>query len=148
MDCTIFIWSVPSSSDSSMSVNLTAAVWPLQLLPNPQRAMCVNRGSLNVETVYLLRHKRTSTNITTTNCIFFFFSHKRRYRSVTWRHLWALFWETCYFFFFLNKKKKKKKKATESVIHQSPFLSWSWFLFRLLGESLWSVVWCRGERAA
>lgn len=53
MDRTIFIWSVPSSSDSSMSVNLTGAqpklylaVWPQQLLPNPQRAMCVNGGAL------------------------------------------------------------------------------------------------------
>lgn len=114
MEHTLFIWSVPSSSDSSMSVNLTGAqpklylaVWPQQLLPNPQRAMCVNGGALmwklficyDTENIHKY-HNNILYLLLGPFFFFFFFFHK-------WRDVASsvsAFRETCYFF----KKRFKK----------------------------------------
>lgn len=123
MEHTLFIWSVPSSSDSSMSVNLTGAqpklylaVWPQQLLPNPQRAMCVNGGALmwklficyDTENIHKY-HNNILYLLLGPLFFFFFFFHK-------WRDVASsvsAFRETCYFF------KKRLKKISNRVSDSS-----------------------------
>lgn len=91
MDHTILIWSVPSNSDSSTSVNLTGAEALFGSLtsaapPQPSASHVRQRGSLNGETVYLLWHRehpQISQQHTVSAQPFFFFLFSFSISAVT-----------------------------------------------------------------
>lgn len=105
--------------------------------------------NLYVETLFAVT-LRISTNITSRYCICWAFFSTSGVPQRDVASSVSAFWETCVVQPANSENKQQHEKAgiTESMIHQSPFLSWLGFLFWHLGKvfEVCLIPWRAGEQ--